>query len=302
MAALCVVAAAQPESPAPSASRQSLQDAWWTGPLLANSAATLPRGHFLVEPYVYDIMMAHTHVVGSRAYILYGLVDRLTVGMIPIVAYNRVQGGPSSSGIRVGDVTLAAQYRLTQFREHHWLPTTALHIEETLPNGKYDRLKRASDGVGAGAYTTMVALNTQTYVWLPTGRILRLRLNVSESLSSGADVRDVSVYGTSAGFRGRATPGRTFLVDAAGEYSLTRRWVLALDAIHQRSGNTGVIGLQNAGEVRMDSGSGWSFGVAPALEYNLSPNLGVIFGARVIAAGHNFSRSVAPVVAINYVR
>src|SRR5512146_3529928 len=119
MAALCVIAAAQPESPAPSASRQSLQDAWWTGPLLANSAATLPRGHFLVEPYVYDIMMAHTHVVGSRASVLYGLVDRLTLGMIPIVAYNQVQGGPGSSGIRVGDVTLAAQYRLTPFREHH---------------------------------------------------------------------------------------------------------------------------------------------------------------------------------------
>ena len=30
--------------------RQSLDDAWWTGPMLAPSAATLPQGHFLIEP------------------------------------------------------------------------------------------------------------------------------------------------------------------------------------------------------------------------------------------------------------
>lgn len=28
--------------------RQPLDDAWWTGPMLAPSAATLPRGHFRV--------------------------------------------------------------------------------------------------------------------------------------------------------------------------------------------------------------------------------------------------------------
>ena len=38
------------------ASRQSMDDAWWTGPLLAASASSLPRGHFLVEPYLYDII------------------------------------------------------------------------------------------------------------------------------------------------------------------------------------------------------------------------------------------------------
>jgi hypothetical protein len=32
----------------------TLDDAWWTGPLLAASAATLSHGHFLFEPYLYD--------------------------------------------------------------------------------------------------------------------------------------------------------------------------------------------------------------------------------------------------------
>jgi hypothetical protein len=30
--------------------RQALDDAWWTGPLLAAGANTLPKGHVLIEP------------------------------------------------------------------------------------------------------------------------------------------------------------------------------------------------------------------------------------------------------------
>ena len=74
----------QPNAP-PSSPRQTLEDAWWTGPLLANSANTLPRGHFLVEPYLYDVISPHTHAFGSRAYVEYGLANKFTVGIIPIV-------------------------------------------------------------------------------------------------------------------------------------------------------------------------------------------------------------------------
>ena len=40
---------------APPAFRESLDEAWWTGPMLAPSANTLPRGHILLEPYLYDV-------------------------------------------------------------------------------------------------------------------------------------------------------------------------------------------------------------------------------------------------------
>jgi hypothetical protein len=297
------LAGAQQASSAPSdVERQSLQDAWWTGPLLANSANTLPRGHFLVEPYVYDVIGADSHAFGSRAYVEYGLADKFTVGAIPIVGYNEVDNGPSSSGMKLGDISLLAQYRLTQFHEHSRVPTTAIQVQETFPTGKYDRLgTRPSDGVGAGAYTTTVALNSQIYFWLRNGRILRMRLNASESFSGQVQVRDVSVYGTASGFRGYADPGKSLLVNAAWEYSMTRNWVLALDAIYQHNGNTTVVGAQNARSLRLDSGSSWAPGFAPAVEYNLSPSLGVIFGARVVVNGHNSAGSVAPVMAINFV-
>jgi hypothetical protein len=304
-----VALACAQESPPPSVVRQSLNDAWWTGPLLANSAATLPRGHFLIEPYLYDVIGSHANSLGSRAYVLYGLVDKLTVGFIPIVGYNLVSDGPSSSRMGFGDFTPLAQYRLTQFHEGSWIPSSAIMVQQTLPTGEYDQLDRPSDGFGSGAYTTTILLNTQTYFWMPNGRILRMRLNVEQAFSSGVKVQDVSVYGTQTGFRGHANPGSAFLVNAAWEYSLTQKWVPALDAIYHQTGNTSVLGYdslepggsQNVSSIRLDSGSSAGFGFAPAIEYNWTRNLGVIFGARIIDHGRNTAFSITPAVAINFV-
>jgi hypothetical protein len=308
------------DTPAPpSVVRQSLDDAWWTGPMLAPSASTLPRGHFLIEPYLYDVSVrgrydhdgvqrraAGSHTFGSLTYVLYGLADRVSLGLIPVVGYNTVSGGPSSSGVGLGDVTLQAQYRLTKFREGRWIPTTSIAVQETIPTGRYDRLRdRPSDGFGGGAYTTTLAFYSQTYFWLPNGRILRMRFNVSQAFSARANVKDVSVYGTGEGFRGQARPGNSLFLNAAWEYSLTRKWVLALDATYRHDGNTRVSGYEvlspTRSSLRLDSASSHAFGLAPAIEYNWKPNLGVLIGTRVIPAGRNTAFTVTPAVAINYV-
>jgi hypothetical protein len=64
------------------------------------SAATLPRGHFLVEPYFYDVIVqgrfdsdgVRRSVVdssgfGSLTYLLYGLANRVTTGLIAVAGY-----------------------------------------------------------------------------------------------------------------------------------------------------------------------------------------------------------------------
>jgi hypothetical protein len=279
--------------------------------MLAPSAATLPRGHFLIEPYLYDVIATHSNGFGSLTYVNYGLVDRVTIGLIPTAGFNKVSNGPSSSGVGLGDLTFQAQYRLTKFHVGSWIPTTSVAVQETLPTGKYDRLgDRPSDGLGSGAHTTTLALYSQTYFWLPNGRILRMRLNVSQGLSNNVNVEDVSVYGTEAGFRGRAKPGSSIFVNASWEYSLTRRWVLALDATYRRNGNTRATGYhirdptgaQNPPSIQLDSGSSEVFALAPAIEYSWKPNLGVLLGARLIPAGHNRQATITPAVAINFVR
>lgn len=286
--------------------RQSLDDAWWTGPMLANSAETLPRGHMLFEPYVYDTASKGVDAFGSRAYVLYGLTDRLTVGLIPIVGYNRVGHGPDSSGIGAGDQIVQAQYRFTRFHEGSWLPTLAVQWQETLPTGRYDRLARASDGMGGGARATTLGLNAQSYAWLPNGRLLRMRLNLTRTFNGRAEVTGASVYGTGPGFRGIARPGDAFYLGASLEYSLTRRWVLALDVFRSHSGATRVNGRADPPgalpePVRTRLGASDAYGYAPAVEYSWTPNLGVLLGMRVIAGGHGTPHSLTPAIAINIV-
>jgi hypothetical protein len=46
--------------------RQPLNDAWWTGPILAASGATLPRGHYLIEPYFYDEIGSQSNGLGCH--------------------------------------------------------------------------------------------------------------------------------------------------------------------------------------------------------------------------------------------
>jgi hypothetical protein len=323
MLVMSAMTGAQEVRPPTCPSCQSLEDAWWTGPMLAPSAATLPRGHFLIEPYLFDVMVqgrydhdgirrsaTHSNSFGSLTYILYGLTNKVSLGLIPTAGYTMVTGSASSSGVRLGDVTLQLQHRLTQFHPGRWIPTTSVAVQETLPTGKYDRLgNRPSDGFGSGAYTTTLALYSQMYFWLPNSRILRMRFNASQSFSNDVTIRDVSVYGTEAGFRGHAQPGGSFFIDASWEYSLTRRWVLALDATYRHDDNTSVTGRnildpgggQNAPTIRLDSGSSDAFGLAPAVEYSWRSNIGVLLGARVIPAGRNTGFTVTPAVAINFV-
>jgi hypothetical protein len=313
----CMVCALIAGSAVAAAEEQAREDAWWTGPLLAANAATLPQGHVLFEPYLFDVISnghfdesgarhsgPYEHDVGSQSYLLYGLVDRLSAGMIPRFVYNEPAGAPNSSGVGIGDLTLQAAYGLTQFQDGHHTPDLSIVLQETLPTGAYDRLTHPSDGFGAGAYTTALALYSQAYFWMPNGRILRARLDVTYALSSSVPVRDQSVYGTPDGFSGQAYPGDSFTADAAAEYSVTRNWVLALDVVYQHNDSTQVSGTV-AGAIpsgyQTSSGSSYSVGFAPAIEYNWTSRVGAIFGVRIIEIGRNTTASVTPAIALNMV-
>ena len=312
-AAPAIAFAQSTPTPAPSAPvREALGDAWWTGPMLAPSAGTLPHGHVLVEPYFYDVMQygsysrsgavtsaTHSNTFGTLTYVIYGLTDRLSVGVIPTADYTTIAGGPNSNGPGLGDLGLLAQYRISQFQLGRFTPTTSISVQETLPTGRYDNLgSNPNNGFGGGAYSTKISLYMQSFAWFPNGRIVRLRLNLSQTFSGQANITGVSVYGTNAGFHGSAAPGDTSTIDAAGEYSLTRSWVLASDVVYTYSGNTvvnGTGGMTNLGD-------GHSLAVAPAIEYNWTSNAGILLGIRYYPSGRNTAASLTPAIAINMVR
>lgn len=313
--AFLLCGAAPTPSPSPSMpplAREALGEAWWTGPMLAPSAGTLPPGHWLVEPYVFDAIQygsfdrngklagaTHANSYGSLTYIIYGMAKRLSVGMIPTFGINEPAGGPSSMGIRFGDLSVQTQYQLAKYQPGSRIPMTAINLEETFPTGKYDRLgDNSSNGFGSGAYTTTFSLYTQTYLWTGRGRIVRLRVDASQAFSSSVKVDGVSVYGTVSTFHGTAKPGQTFTLDVAQEYSVTRNWVFATDFVYKHTGNTQVTGPTSMTNL----GASDAFFVAPAIEYNWTSNSGILLGLRTIPAGSNISATLVPALAINMVR
>jgi hypothetical protein len=298
---------------------EQLDDAWWTGPIVAASAATLPTGHILLEPYIFDIdtnaafdqnghrhAVSNQHFFGSQTYLLYGLTNDFTAGIIERAVFRQSGDLSPATGVQQGDLTLHAAYRLTRFGTDR-LPDISIVFEETLPTGRYDRLDVSNDGAGNGVYSTALALYSQYYLWAPNGRIVRTRLDVTYTHSASAIVQDLSVYGSTDGFRGRVWPGDTLDVTVAAEYSITQRWVLATDLLYHTGANSLLEGIQpTAGTaapepVRGSTGNSYQVGIVPALEYNFTSRVGIIGGFRVLEIGRNISGSVTPVVGLNVV-
>jgi hypothetical protein len=95
---LLLMSSANPVLAADEPLRQSRDDAWWTGPIIANSAVTLPQGHYLIEPYLYDVISDDAESLGSLTFMLYGATDALTVGVVPVFGYNKGVDGARSAG------------------------------------------------------------------------------------------------------------------------------------------------------------------------------------------------------------
>lgn len=301
--------------------REALDDAWWTGPIFAASAATLPQGHFLIEPVFYDSISygsydnrwaehasPHTNAIRSFTFLMYGVTDTFMAGLLPKFGYDQVSGS-ARSGLGAGDTTIRLQYRLVQSQEGRPMPGLSFVLDETFPTGKYQELGASpGDGLGTGAFKTTASVYSQYYFWIGDGRILRARLDVAYGFTdTQIKVKNVSVYGTRAGFRGSVSPGNTFVADIACEYSLTRNWVPALDVIYERDGSTELrrfdsalspSALFSAGAETL-SGSGNAISLAPALEYNWNKHVGVIVGVAVTVAARNASATITPVLGVN---
>jgi len=240
-------------------------EAWWTGPVSASSADTLPRGHVLVEPYLFDVHSIGSDYVRSLTYLLYGASDRLTLGAIPTFGSAHLRGSGRARQIGVNDLTLSVQYRLNRATPGALVPNVSLVVQQTLPLGRFDQLNGSPElGIGTGARTTLIGVYAQRVDRLGNGRPLRARLNVTYGFAPRVRPKGESVYGTASSFRGSEGPGATTLVDLSVEYSLNRSWVLATDLVYRRTERTVLI-ADNGGLSRtLPAAESVSF--APAIE------------------------------------
>jgi hypothetical protein len=192
------------------------------------------------------------------------------------------------------------EYRLTDTNYHNGAPSVTLDLGVTAPTGAYDHLESALDGVGTGAWLLKQGVVAQSLFDTWNNHPVRLRAwaQIFEPLDNPS-VRGTSVYGTSTGFNGSATPGISSQFGVAGGYALDQRWVLALDLVDTYNDSFRLRGTTGSGvALRSQGTSGNSLALAPAVEYNWSADAGVICGIEFSAAGRNTPAYIAPQVAV----
>jgi hypothetical protein len=276
--------------------RAAMNDARWTGPLLASNAEALPRGHVYTEPYFFDAISGGEHSPGSSGFYQYGLTNDWTVGVQPFFSWGTQ---PHNREIAIGDFKLLSQVRISHFTPDHRVPSVAIVTNLVLPTGKHEHLGESKQGHGSGSFAPEIGVNVQQYFLLKNGRLLRGRINVLHQFPLRHDVSGRSVYGTGPDFRGHARPGSKTTFIASAEYSLTKEWVLAFDVEADFWGRTKVSGRDGDGPlVRQTSPRSWNVGFAPAVEYNWSDRAGIIAGVWIIPKGHNTPSTVIPAIAI----
>ena len=298
---VAAIAQATPVPVAEAAQAQAVGEAWWTGPLIASSAETLPRDHVLVEPYLFNVRAGNSDYIGSLTYLLYGATDNLTLGFIPTFGASRPDHAKPRGSVGIGDLTVSAQYRLHHSAPGAIVPSISLVAQRIVPLGRFDRLQgKPETGIGSGTATTLVGVYFQRIDRIASGRPLRTRVNLTHTFGARVALRDDSVYGTSSGFRGSAGVGAVTVFDLSIEYSLSRRLVIASDFNYRHTGSIAVLG--NAADptsYRADIAATSSFSFAPAIEYSWAVDRGALIGVRVTPRHNGSSTSWTPVVAFN---
>ena len=293
---------------------------WWTGPLIASSGQTTPKGHWSFEPYgFYTVYPEHYKNFEPQAVIGRGLTNFLDVQVgIPYdFSWDQKKFGQGLS-----DISLSFGLQVFKQNNRKWHPDFRVVVQELFPAGRYQNLDPTllgTDQTGGGSYQTSLALNFQYTTEFKNDHYLRTRLAFVGANSNIVKVNGVNAYGGTTTTHGRVNPGHSYSADLAFEYALTKNWVPVFEIIYVTSspsiftGDPGIFTLQSGSIIGTSGGNpGFTAGgaiggggvtqvsMAPAIEYNFSNNLGIIGGVWFSTSGPAAAQYKSFVIAISY--
>lgn len=301
------------------AQTRSMDDVRFTGPLLTPGPAAMPQGEVFAQPYwiysrtngVYDDQGNRHALDGHDSSQLLslslsgGITDRLT-GELVLNGSRSAQGGQHSDGYRIGDSAARLRYQLRAGDALTGDMTLAAMLSQSLATGRHDRLGgNTLNGQGSGVYRAGLSLLGQQVLWMPNGRPLRWRWQTTWSPSPGSvSVVGRSVYGTERSFRGTLDAGAAISGALGLEYSINRNWVLALDLTAGTQAGSVLDGsvADASGQrkaLHQNGSRSRAFSAAPAVEYIVNDQIGVLFGVQTsLPGGRNSASQVSPQVSM----
>jgi len=290
---------------------------WFTGPLLAPSATTVPPGQVNLEPYLFVsdkighfnnkwafVSDSNATSVNVQWLIEPGITDFMDIKVIPQVFYNWHKGQFFTG---FGDLPVRLGLELLEENHQSWEPAIKIFLGESFPTGNYQNLqpsKNTTDSTGGGAYVSQLQLMSQKYFHIYDIHFIRLRGFFSYDSSRPVHVSGLNTYGGGEDTEGLVKLGNVYTGILAFEFNITRNWVIAMDAQYEHAGPvrfTGHAGTAPDGSpATIGNGDAEQFSLAPAFEYNFSGMLGIVAGVWFSVIGKNASDFVSPTMAVNY--
>jgi hypothetical protein len=293
-------------------------EAYFTGPLLSPVGTVTPVGIYNIEPYVFATVqngLYDNHWRAHKTPNLYsltpaiffttGLVDRVDVTLFVPYSYNWSEGQRSSG---INDINGAFGFQFWEGGDQMWNPWIQLALSFVVPTGRYRNLnpqKNLIDAQGGGSWGGDMEIIFYKLLHIENEHFLSLNLAFEYLFLKSTSVRNFNVFGGGVNTRGRVRPGNKFITTFSFEYSFTKHWACAMDTIYthaERSVFSGCPGIAlDCTVANMGLPSSEQLTFSPAIEYNFSPELGLIGGVWFTAIGRNTNRFQAIVVAFNWV-
>lgn len=282
---------------------------WYSGPLLTGGAHMMPPGYIGLQPYVFvtdnharynedrhsidipDLVQLNPQINALQA----GVTSWLDLALALQGVVNW-QNEKSSGGF--GDMNLTAGFKILS--EGIYIPAIKIGIGENFPTGRYQKLslhKLGLDATGSGSYATTLSFRIAKLVLWSTQHPLNLRSTFSYTIPTTVHVKGLNTYGGAIDTGGKVRPGNSFNLSVGMELSFTQKWVFANDFVYLYSNRSKFSGHSSA---PVGGPSSDQFSLAPAIEYNPSPNLGILGGLWFSVIGRNSFNFLSGVVSVTY--
>lgn len=304
---------------------------WYTGPLLAPSGHTLPKGWFNIQPYIYytknkgtlgvhgggggagpSISSVHHipspdnrgKVLNFVVYPQWGITDWMDT---TITIQGSYQEDEHRHSWVYNDMAVTMGFQLLTQVKDTWKNDIKLSYTQFFPTGKYQNLdpfKVGTDNGGTGCYQSTFGICFQKVIFWFKNHPWRYRMFLSYTLRPPVEVEGFNNYGGGFGTKGKIHLDGVFLTILGLEYSFTQKWVFSLDLQYFQHGDSkfkgypGVDDLGNPATVSSDKTK--QFSLAPALEYNFNADLGLIGGVWFDVCGLNTVKFVSGVISLTY--
>ncbi len=289
---------------------------WLTGPLLAPTAHAVPLGHVNWEPYVFvglglghydrhwDVERASTSTtINVQTEFEIGVLEFAQFEIIPQAFYSFQDG---KSAYAFGDLPTQLGFQVCRATWADSLPDLLVTVSEQLPTGNFENLnpdKGGLDATGSGSYRTSLGLNGQKLFHFTGPYYFRLRAMFNYSFPQAVHVEGLNAFGGAPDTEGTVSPGQSYSALLSFEQTLSQNWTFAWDTMFTRSAATTFVGklgtTPTGGLATMGSDSAMAVSIAPAIEYNWNPSVGVIGGVWLSVAGENSEEFITPTFAVN---